>query len=279
MSVLFLIAMTAPLTACSEGADDTDTGSTPLLEILSPGIGEELFVGGEVWLEAAASTPSGTALPMSNVLWIVHGTDWTTEENGIWVTDLPTGWGLLLVYADVEDQRLYADIEVVVEDNADIWNPDRSPDDTQDTGLDPEEDTGGVLSSGIGHVLSLAYTPSEVFEGRGYTDCTSTYSTNLEPRTSGGMCPHTDLTVEGPLAMDAGDCPGQLLASIPEQVVYGIDRGNPEGWGMWVADEGTWVGVGAAVPSGSSFLLDTTLTVTLGGIIAGEVDFRFEFTP
>ncbi len=274
------LALVPVLLAC---ADSKNTESVGELHILSPATGQTLALNESVRLEVEGLDPEGAALALDEVTWAVHGTDWTAQGNGFDVGDLPSGWSLLTAVAEVQGTALKDAVEVVVSEDADLWGfgeTDTHQDEESDTG-----DTGGSTSAGdtssttgIDHELLLSFYPSPVFEARGYTDCTASYSAVLETKLT-GECPHADLTVEGDLSQDTGDCPGELLSSIPDHAIYGMDRGHAEGWDLWVVDDGVWVAAGVAEKDGNDFVLDITLGVTSGGVYAGEVVFTFAFFP
>ncbi len=259
---------------CSTGGT-VDSGGAALgatLHVLSPSDGAELVEGEAVWLEVAGESAEGAPLEPEGVIWSLHGTDWTAQGNRLSVTDLQAGWALLLATAEIDGIEVYDGVEIVVGDGATGDTGEKSTD--TDTGTH----TGGG-PGGIDHVLSLVYDPSPDMESQGYTDCSASYSSALSVRTAGDLCPDADMTVEGSLSQDSTTCPPELTASIPDPIAYGIDSTQPDGWGIWVPDSGAWYSIGTAVESGGFYRLITEQSVAIDGTAAGEVTWRFDFTP
>ncbi|GEM_PF-4270315 len=258
--------------ACSatDTADSTVAALSSSLSILSPDDGAELVQGESVWLEVAGIGPEGDEAEPADVRWTVHGTEWEALGNQVQVRDLPEGWALLLATAVVEGSEATDGVEIVV-----LEGDTR----TGDTGTTQTADTGSA-AGGIDHVLSLVYDPSPVFEAKGYSTCTASYSAELLPRTSGDLCPETDLTVDGALSVDAASCPAELLSSIPDPIAYGIDQGHSDGWDLWVPDSGNWYSIGVATDQGGGlYRLLTEQAVRSEGVNGGTVTWRFDFQP
>lgn len=244
----------------------TGTASGATLRILSPSDGAQVDEGEPVWLEVKAEDAGLTAVEPADVVWTVHGTDWQVPGNRVWVSDLPRGWALVVATATVDGAEVSDGVEIVVGGSG--TGDDTGPTDTNTGGPGP-----------IDHVMSLVFEPSPDFENKGYATCSASFSAQLRPRTSGDLCPDTDLTFEGSLAQDSSDCPPELLGSIPDPIAYGIDVAHPDGWGLYVPDRGSWFSIGVAEDTGGAYRLIVEQTAEEKGVTVGDVTWRFDFTP